>query len=83
MTDITPGRQLLLELADAPGVFDDLAADADLLSAGINSGELIKLAMAIEDRTGQPLDDDALVTLYTISGIDEVLTRAGEAAGES
>ncbi|MDQ2958069.1 MAG: phosphopantetheine-binding protein [Actinomycetota bacterium] len=76
MTDTTPGRQLLLELADAPGLFDDLAADADLLSAGINSGELIKLALAIEERTGQPLDDEVLVTLYTIEGIDRVLENA-------
>jgi len=75
--DMSPGRHLLLELVDAPGLFDHLGPEDDLLSAGINSGELIKLALAIEERTGTALDDDVLATLYTIEGIDQVLAGAG------
>ncbi|MGK5632642.1 acyl carrier protein [Streptomyces sp. URMC 123] len=78
----TPGRRLLLELVDVPGLFDDLAPDADLLAAGINSGELIRLALAIEERTGTPLDDEELAALSTVQGIDRVLaTHAGAQAG--
>ncbi|MFI1563612.1 acyl carrier protein [Streptomyces sp. NPDC020490] len=78
MNDVaSPGRRLLLELVDVPGLFDELADDADLLSAGINSGELIRLALAIEERTGVALDDDEMAGLYTIDGIDRVLRAAG------
>ncbi|MEU5097878.1 acyl carrier protein [Streptomyces sp. NPDC020996] len=81
MNDVaSPGRRLLLELVDVPGLFDELADDADLLSAGINSGELIRLALAIEERTGVPLDDDEMAGLYTIDGIDRVL-RSAEVSG--
>ncbi|MHC3470255.1 phosphopantetheine-binding protein [Streptomyces sp. 7R007] len=73
----SPGRRLLLELVDVPGLFDGLDDDADLLSAGINSGELIRLALAIEERTGVPLDDEEMTALYTIDGIDRVLAAAG------
>lgn len=82
MSDLaSPGRQLLLELVDVPGLFDELPGDADLLSVGINSGELIRLALAIEERTGLPLDDDEMATLYTIDGIDRVLAEAAGVSG--
>ncbi|MCW5253063.1 MULTISPECIES: phosphopantetheine-binding protein [unclassified Streptomyces] len=77
-TATSPGRRLLLELVDVPGLFDDLADDADLLTVGINSGELIRLALAIEERTGVPLEDEEMATLYTIDGIDRVLAAAPE-----
>lgn len=81
--DMTPGRRLLAELVDVPGLFDGLRSEDDLLSAGINSGELIKLALAIEERTGTALDDDELATLYTIEGIDRVLAEHAGPAGHT
>lgn len=72
-TEPSPGRRLLLEVVESPSLVENLAAGEDLQSAGINSGELIRLALAIEEYTGEALDDEVLPTLCTIEGIDRVL----------
>ncbi|MER0241763.1 phosphopantetheine-binding protein [Streptomyces sp. HSW2009] len=75
MTDqLTPGHRLLLEFIDLPELLDSVGRDADLTAAGLNSGDLIRLALAIEDRTGDPLADEELAELHTLDGIDRVLT---------
>lgn len=74
-TEPSPGRRLLLDVVESPGLVEGLSAGEDLLSAGINSGELIRLALAIEEYTGEPLDDELLPTLCTIEGIDQVLEQ--------
>jgi hypothetical protein len=80
MTDkLTPGHSLLLEFVDLPELLDGLPRDADLLSAGLNSGDLIRLALAVEDRTGTSLDDEALGLLHTLDGIDQVLAAGHRA----
>jgi hypothetical protein len=76
---LTPGRQLLMEVLDVPEIAAGIPADADLIVAGINSGDLIRLGLTIEDRTCSPLSDDDLIELQTVSGIDRVLaTRTQE-----
>lgn len=75
MTLPTPtGRQLLADLLDDPTLVE-VAADEDLLAAGLNSGDIIRLALAIEEITGEPLDDQALSRLYTVDGLEEVLAE--------
>jgi acyl carrier protein len=68
------GRELLASLLDDPTLVD-VAADDDLLAAGLNSGDIIRLALAIEELTGEPLDDKALSRLYTVAGLEEVLAE--------
>lgn len=76
---LSPGRALLLEVLDVPEVAAAIADDADLIVAGINSGDLIRLGLTIEEKTQQPLSDDDLMAIQTISGIDRLLcSRAGE-----
>ena len=76
MQDIlSPGRQLLMEVLDVPEVAARLPADADLILAGINSGDLIRLGLSIEERTHRPLTDDDLMDLQTVDGIDRVLAN--------
>ena len=70
---LTPGRQLLMEVLDVPEVAAKIPADADLILAGINSGDLIRLGLSIEERTHLPLTDDDLMDLQTVDGIDRVL----------
>ena len=53
------GRELLASLLDDPSLVE-VAADEDLLAAGLNSGDIIRLALAIEKLTGEPLDDKTL-----------------------
>lgn len=75
MTLPTPtGRELLADLLDDPTLVE-VAADEDLLAAGLNSGDIIRLALAIEEITGEPLDDQALSRLYTVDGLEEVLAE--------
>lgn len=80
--NLSPGSQLLRELIDLPELLDELPPDADLSAAGLNSGDVIRLSLAIEERSGTPLDDDELAALHTLDGIDRVLAnRAHDAEG--
>ena len=72
---LSPGRQLLMEVLDVPEVAARIPADADLILAGINSGDLIRLGLSIEERTHRPLTDDDLMDLQTVDGIDRVLAN--------
>ena len=80
---LTPGHALLLEFVDMPELLDGIGRDDDLTTAGLNSGDLIRLALAIEERTGSPLDDDELTALHTVEGIDQVLTARAAAVSEA
>jgi acyl carrier protein len=71
---VSLGRQLLLEVLETPQLLSEIGSDTDLIQAGINSGDLIRLGLVIEDRTHRPLSDDDLMELQTISGIDRVLS---------
>jgi acyl carrier protein len=62
-----------MEVLDVPEVGAKIPPDADLILAGINSGDLIRLGLTIEERTNLPLSDDDLMDLQTVSGIDRVL----------
>jgi acyl carrier protein len=70
---LTPGRELLMEVLEVPELATTIADEADLIVAGINSGDLIRLGLTIEERTQLPLDDDDLLALQTVSGIDRLL----------
>ncbi len=72
---LSPGRQLLMEVLDVPEVAAKIPADADLILSGINSGDLIRLGLTIEERTHLPLTDDDLIDLQTVDGIDRVLAN--------
>ncbi|MFE6780298.1 phosphopantetheine-binding protein [Streptomyces sp. NPDC057702] len=86
---LTPGHRLLLEFVDLPQLIEGVPGDADLINAGLNSGDLIRLALALEERTGAALDDDELGALHTLDGINQVLasreaadaTHASDTAG--
>jgi len=72
---LSPGRQLLMEVLDVPEIAATIPADADLILSGINSGDLIRLGLTIEERTQLPLTDDDLTDLQTVDGIDRLLAR--------
>ncbi len=70
---LSPGRQLLMEVLEVPEIAANIPSDADLMFAGINSGDLIRLGLIIEERTRSPLSDDDLMALQTVDGIDRLL----------
>ena len=71
---LSAGRRLLMEVLDVPEIAAQIPADADLMLAGINSGDLIRLGLIIEKRTNLPLSDDDLIELQTVNGIDRILS---------
>ena len=73
-SELSPGRKLLLATVDMPDIALKVPADDDLVLAGINSGDINRLGLAIEQRTDRALTDDDLVELQTVSGIDRVLS---------
>jgi acyl carrier protein len=75
---VSPGRKLLLEVLDESSLIREISAEADLIQAGINSGDLIRLGLVIEERTHQPLSDDDLAEIQTVAGIDRVLTSRSQ-----
>jgi acyl carrier protein len=77
---LTPGRKLLMEVLDVPEISEKIPDDADLILAGVNSGDLIRLGLTIEEKTQLPLSDDELVALQTIEGIDRILAEREQLA---
>ncbi|MFE4974516.1 acyl carrier protein [Kitasatospora sp. NPDC056651] len=67
-------RALVGAALDHPGLIDRLADDTDFTSAGVNSGELIKIALACEEALGRALDDLELAELTTVSAVAALFT---------
>lgn len=76
---MTPGRKLLADVVGDAELVGGLADTDLLLTSGINSGDVIRVSLAIEEQLGQPLSSDAAESIRTIADIDAVL--AGERAG--
>ena len=75
-------RALVAEVA-GPGIVDDVQPDDDVLLAGVNSGDLIRLTLLLEERLGAELDADDLSELRTLAGIARFLERVGTAKEEA
>jgi acyl carrier protein len=76
---VTPGRKLLEEVVGDAELVGSLSDTDLLLTSGVNSGDVIRVSLAIEEQLGHPLSSDAAESIRTISDIDAVL--AGERAG--
>ena len=76
---MTPGRKLLEEVVGDAELVGSLSDTDLLLTSGINSGDVIRVSLAIEEQLGQPLSSDAAESIRTIADIDAVL--AGERDG--
>jgi acyl carrier protein len=78
----TPGRALIAELV-GPSFAARLEAGADLVRSGVNSGDLVRLALLIEERYGTELASDEMGQLHTIDGIDRLIERLAGASRPS
>jgi acyl carrier protein len=76
---MTPGRKLLEEVVGDAELVGSLSDTDLLLTSGVNSGDVIRVSLAIEEQLGQPLSSDAAESIRTIADIDAVL--AGEREG--
>jgi acyl carrier protein len=76
---MTGARELIRASLDLPAMLDLIADDDDLIRAGVNSGELVQVAMHCEERLGRVLTDDELAGLSTVRAVAELL--AGKVTG--
>lgn len=67
-------RTLVRDHLDHPALLDRVGDDDDLVAAGVNSGELIRVALACEEQLGRPLGDEELADLTSVRAVECLLT---------
>ena len=78
---MSTARTLVRANLDHPALLDRIADDDDLVAAGVNSGELIRVARACEERLGRPLGDEELADLTSVRAVADLLQEPA-AAGQ-
>lgn len=69
----TTARELVLRCLDSPHLLDGVSDGEDLLSVGVNSGELILVTMECERLLRRPLTDAELSSLVSIDDVARLL----------
>ncbi|MFE2105216.1 acyl carrier protein [Kitasatospora sp. NPDC059463] len=75
---MSTARELVGASLDNAAFLDRLADDEDFSGAGVNSGELIRLALACEEHLGRPLDDEELARLTSIDAVTALISAPAE-----
>jgi acyl carrier protein len=74
-------RELITELTGTPEYAEKLGDDTDLAASGIDSGDLVRLILLVEQRTGVEITAGDMEHLATIADYESFLAdRAGSAA---
>lgn len=66
-------RALIRRNLDYPPLLDRIADDGDLVAAGVNSGEMIRVALDCEEYLRRPLTDAELTRMTSVLGIAKLL----------
>lgn len=74
-------RTMLVELTGTPEFADAVGDDDDLSASGIDSGDLVRLVLLIEQRTGQEVTAQDMENLSSIADYERFLAEHGSAAG--
>ena len=69
-------RALIRKCLDYPGLLDRIADDDDLVAAGVNSGEMIRVALGCEDFLDRALTDPELSRITSVRSVAELLAAA-------
>jgi acyl carrier protein len=62
-------RTLIKGGLDHPSLLDRLGDEDDFTAAGIGSGELIRIALSLEEELGRPLEDEELLGLTSVRAV--------------
>lgn len=74
-------RELLVELTGTVEYADRIGDDADLAASGIDSGDLVRLVLLVEQRLGVEITAEDMEELRTIGDYERfVAERAGAGA---
>lgn len=78
-------RELLVELTGTPEFADDqqIGDDVDLAASGIDSGDLVRLVLLVEQRADVEITAGDMEELRTIADYERIVAKgaAPEAAG--
>jgi acyl carrier protein len=72
-------RNLLVELTGTAEYADTVADDADLAASGIDSGDLVRLVLLVEQRTGVEITAEDMESLHTIADYERFLAERSTA----
>jgi acyl carrier protein len=75
---MTEARAVIKEGMDYPHLLDRITDHEDLVTAGVNSGEMIRIALSCERYLGRALSDEELSRLATVAAVTQLLTEAKE-----
>lgn len=67
-------RELIKTGLDYPPLLDRIGDHEDLVTVGVNSGEMIRIALACEEYLGRRLTDAELTGMTSVWSITAVLT---------
>jgi acyl carrier protein len=70
-------RELIKESLDYPALLDDIADHDDLIMAGINSGEMVRIALACERHLDREITDEELSRLKSVRAVADLLDQTG------
>jgi acyl carrier protein len=66
---MTSARHIIQSGLDLPVLLDRIGDDDDLIASGVNSGEMVRIALNCEQRLGRVLTDDELAGLSTVRAV--------------
>jgi len=66
-------RQLIKKGLDYPLLLDRISDHDDLVAAGVNSGEMIRIALVCEEYLGRRLTDAELAGLTSVQSVASVI----------
>lgn len=74
---MTTARELIKKGLDTPAILDRLGDDDNFLTGGVNSGEVVRIALHCEQRIGRALTDEELAGLGTVRAVTELIGEVG------
>lgn len=77
---MTPARALLAEVVGDADLFASFSDTHLLAHSGVNSGDLVRLMLVLEERLDRPLTVEEVHRLVTIADIDALLVAHGTAS---
>ncbi|MEU3827364.1 hypothetical protein GT045_15035 [Streptomyces sp. SID486] len=72
-TTLDTVRTLIKGSLEHPALLDRLGDEEDFARAGIGSGELIRIALSLEDELGRPLQDEELLGLTSVRAVASLI----------
>ena len=73
-------RDLIRAHLDLPELIDRIGDDDDLVGSGVDSGEVVRIALGCETQLGRVLSDDELARLSTGRAVADLLAAAPDGA---